>query len=452
MLPLALAVLVFAVLCLVLLPLVRGAADTPDASRFDQAVYRDQLRELDREIGRGTLTEAEAASARLEIQRRLLAAAGRAEAGPARLGRSPVLAGFVALAVTLGSISLYLTLGAPELPDMPIATRLPAAKPAHDGGMVQMAARLRQQLDAEPGNGGLWLMYAEAQADQGEWDAAAEAYDRAIALGQKSASVLTGYGEMLVLRAQGTVGPAARAAFTRALAEAPGNETARYYMALAVGQDGDAAKAIDLLQGLLADLPADSPMRAEIGSRIAEAAKASGLPVPPLASGKGPDPAAVAAAAQMPDSERQAMIQSMVDRLAERLQTTPDDLDGWLKLGRAYTVMHETDKANAAYDRAIALRPNDGAVMLQAAEGLLNGLAPTDTIPATTVALLRRIEAVSPGHVAVLWYLGLSSAQAGQPKAALDYWGRLLTKLPAEGDEAKTVKDAMAALKGTVSR
>ncbi len=448
MLPLVMAVIVFAVLVLVLVPLMRDGAAAPDSSRFDQAVYRDQLRELDRDIARGVLTDAEAASARLEIQRRLLATTTRKAAAPARLGKSPAMALIVTLIVVGGSIGLYMTLGAPELPDMPMVERLPNAAPkSGSNDVAEATARLRQRLDAEPANALGWLEYARIKADMDDWDAAADAYERAIALGQNAPSVMAGFGEMLVLRAQGTVVPAARDAFAAALARDPRNEAARYYTALAVGQDGDAAKAIDLLQGLLADLPGDSGMRADIGRRIAEAAKAAGLPVPPLAEGRGPDPAAVANAAQMTDNERQAMIQGMVTGLADRLERNPDDLDGWLRLGRAYAVMGDLDKAYRAYDRAMAMKPNDSAVMLQAAEGLLSHLGPTDEIPPRTVTLLHRIEDIAPGQVAVLWYLGLSAAHDGKGKDALEYWTRLLTKLPADGEEAKTVKQAMSAIK-----
>ena len=71
-LPLLLAALTFAALLPVLRPLLRGGTAGPGREAYDQAVYRDQLRELERDIERGLLTEAEAVSARLEIQRRLL--------------------------------------------------------------------------------------------------------------------------------------------------------------------------------------------------------------------------------------------------------------------------------------------------------------------------------------------------------------------------------------------
>jgi cytochrome c-type biogenesis protein CcmH len=59
--------------------------------------------------------------------------------------------------------------------------------------------------------------------------------------------------------------------------------------------------------------------------------------------------------ARMSPDERSEMIRSMVERLADRLEENPDDLEGWLRLARAYEVMGETDKANDARARADAL-------------------------------------------------------------------------------------------------
>jgi cytochrome c-type biogenesis protein CcmH len=54
----------------------------------------------------------------------------------------------------------------------------------------------------------------------------------------------------------------------------------------------------------------------------------------------------------MSPEERQAMIRSMVDRLAARLEQNPNDKDGWTRLARAYDVLGETEKAEAARARA----------------------------------------------------------------------------------------------------
>ena len=57
----------------------------------------------------------------------------------------------------------------------------------------------------------------------------------------------------------------------------------------------------------------------------------------------------------MSETDRSAFIASMVDRLATRLADEPDDLDGWLQLARAYTVLERDDDARNAYEQASGL-------------------------------------------------------------------------------------------------
>ena len=59
----------------------------------------------------------------------------------------------------------------------------------------------------------------------------------------------------------------------------------------------------------------------------------------------------MAAAKDMNEADRGAMIRGMVDRLASRLKQNGDDVEGWLRLVRAYMVMGDRDKAKSALDR-----------------------------------------------------------------------------------------------------
>jgi len=148
----------------------------------------------------------------------------------------------------------------------------------------------------------------------------------------------------------------------------------------------------------------------------------------------------------MPPADRQAMIHGMVERLATRLQSAPDDFDGWMRLGRSYAVLGERDKAADAYEHAAKLKPNETEPPLRAAEALLTGLKPSVPMPPRAVALLHKVEAASPDQPAVLWYLGLFAAQERRRDTARHYWTRLLGQLPANSEEATTVKAALDAL------
>lgn len=464
MLIVLLACLGFAAPVALVLPLLCRSRAILDRGHFDRVVYRDQLRELDRDLARGVLTEAEAASARLEIQRRLLAADGLAERSAAgRTGRSPALALGTMLFAGGGAVAVYALIGAPGIPDAPFASHAALAgetstapAPADAGGHTDLAAALDQlsaKLKADPSDVEGWLLYARTAGNLRRWDRAVDAYRHAMALGRVGSDVQAGYGETLVLQADGTVTPAAHDAFVAALKGDPKQDVSQYYLAIAAGQAGEPEKAIAVFQGLLASIPQDSPMRGEIGKRIGEAANAAGVPVPALAAGtpaeaEDPDSAAVAAVAGLPEGEQKTMIAGMVAKLAARLEVEPQDVDGWMRLGRAYVVMGDREKAGSAYQRAAGLRPGDADIRLQAAEALLSGLKPDDPLPGPAVALLRQVEVISPEEPAVLWYLGIVAARDARPLDAKQYWTRLLGRIPADGEDAKMVRGAMASLAG----
>jgi cytochrome c-type biogenesis protein CcmH len=456
-LPFLLALLAFLAVLPIVLPLLRGSRPVPARASFDQAVYRDQLRELDREIARGLLTETDAEAARLEIQRRLLAS-DQIPAKAAILSRSPIAAGLVFLVVAFGSVGGYLWLGAPTVPDEPFASRPATATTGNTerADLEEAAAKLEAKLRQNPSDASGWLLYGRSLATLQQWDKAADAFGHAIELGVSNVDVAADRAEMLVMAAGGTVTPAAEAAFNQVLKADPGNGLARFYLATAAAQAGEPLKAIAGWQALLADMPSDSPVREAVGQRIAEAAKAAGVPVPELAKGTapaqaeapapGPDAKAMADAAAMPDDQRQAMIRGMVEKLAAKQQADPGNLDGWLRLAQAYAVLHEPDKSAEAYDKALALKPDDVSIMLQAARAVLTDLKPPARIPPRAVALLKRVEATDPQPPMVLWYLGIAAAQDGHPEDARRNWGVLLAKLPADGEDAKLVQSALDAL------
>jgi len=270
---------------------------------------------------------------------------------------------------------------------------------------------------------------------------------------------MAGYGEMQVLAAGGIVSPAAHTAFTAVLAADPKNEVARYYLAVADAQSGDDRRAIERWLALAAELPEDSPMRDAIARGIAEAAKDSGIPAPALPKGSAPAPQQeaptarpgpnqdqMAAASQMSDAQRKQMIESMVAQLATQLQKQPDDLDGWLRLGRSYAVLGETDKSVAAFARAAALKPNDPEIKMQEFQAMIAKQQPNAPLPPSAVTLLHQLAAIAPDQPEVLWYLGVQAATSGKPNDARRDWTKLLGQLPADGDDAKLVKTALDAL------
>lgn len=356
-----LAALTAIVLFFLLRPLAGVSGFAPARQAFNATVYRDQLDEIDADRGRGLIGEAEAEAARLEVARRLLAADAEASAekNPDKGRRTARLALVgVALVLPLGVLSLYLTYGSPRLPDQPLVARL--QDPASEKNLGALVARVEARLRSHPEEGEGWDVIAPVYMSARRYGDAADAYGQAIRLLGPSATRLSGYGQALVLEKEGLVSEAARGSLERALALDATLVEPRILLAIAKEQDGNYAAAIDDWRGLVEREGADDRWRSMVRQRIAEAeAHLSGegpmpgpAPGPAPSAAPGPEAADVAAAQTMSAADRQAMIEGMVQRLATRLEQQSDDLAGWLRLVRAYTVLDRKDEAEKALARA----------------------------------------------------------------------------------------------------
>jgi cytochrome c-type biogenesis protein CcmH len=347
------------VLFFLLRPLVGGGGSMPARDAFNATVYRDQLEEIESDRTRGLLDEAEVEAARIEVARRLLAADTKAK-GEAACAKGVVRARLalvvVALALPLGVLGLYLLYGSPRLPDQPLAARL--QDPASEKNLGALVARVEARLRAHPEEGDGWEAIAPIYMSARRYGDAADAYGNAIRLLGSSAKRLSGYGQALVLEKGGLVTEAARGSLERALAVDATLVEPRILLAIAKEQDGNYATAIEDWRGLMNREGADERWRTMVRRRIADAqahlsgtlAAASDGQAP--MSAPGPSAADVAAAQSMSQADRQAMVAGMVQRLAARLEQKGDDLAGWLRLVRAYTVLDRKDEAEKALVRA----------------------------------------------------------------------------------------------------
>ena len=344
-------------------PLLRARAAAPAAADFDRAVYRDQLRELAQDRERGLINDGEAEAARREIERRLLQTAEAAPAAAPGGGWPRRLAlGLVVLLPPLAALGLYLHLGTPGLPGLPLAEREPGG-PAEVALLVE---RLQGRIEADPQDLESRLVLAQVFERSARFAEAADSYRGAIAEIEKRGPVpgalYAALGETLVAVAQGRVDREARLAFARAIEADPANSRARYYAGLAMAQDGRLDTALAVWQALAEDSPPASPWLPLLREQIARAAGELGVEPPAIAQPqapagappRGPSAAEVEAAQEMSPEDRQAFIRSMVAQLAARLEAEPADPDGWLRLARAQAVLGEADKARAALDAAEA--------------------------------------------------------------------------------------------------
>ncbi|WJY20897.1 c-type cytochrome biogenesis protein CcmI [Fontisubflavum oceani] len=201
--------------------------DTP-AAAYDLQVYRDQLKELDRDMARGVLSEAEATRAKAEVARRVLEAdralqaAGRQTESGGPRGKLVLALGLVAMVA--GSFGIYWQVGAPGYPDLPLALRVELVEQARaerpsqseveaeigvrptvdvDPEREALVAQLRTVMEQRPDDPEGMSLLAQNEAALGNFRAARLAQERLIDLlgANVTAQHHVDHAEMMVLAA-----------------------------------------------------------------------------------------------------------------------------------------------------------------------------------------------------------------------------------------------------------
>ncbi len=330
----------------------------------DLDFYRSQLAEVQQDIDRGLVAADDADATRAEIGRRLLASMDRGEPGPSSGGfQARRLMAVLAAVVFVPALALglYLHVGAPDQPDMPIAARDTA--PGFD--LASAIPKIEAHLAAVPTDGRGFQLIAPIYLRLGRYEDAARAYAASLRLLGEIPEGRAALGQAQMMVADGVVTAEARGNFEKALAENPKLPHARFFLAVAAEQDGNKDKARQLFEALQADSPAGAPWLDAVRQRLAEL---SGTPAPALAAppamGAPTGPAAAGIAA-LPPEQRIAAIRGMVDGLAARLAENGRDPEGWLRLIRAYTVLGDQDKAKTALADARKGLGGDAAALQQ---------------------------------------------------------------------------------------
>ncbi|WP_445682601.1 c-type cytochrome biogenesis protein CcmI [Radicibacter daui] len=433
------ALLMAAAVAALVWPLLRSPADNseagtaplPEAQEKAARIYRDQLAELARDVETGALSPEAAAPARAEIARRLLAL-DKAEAEPGaaagrpvrRLGRPArlVLALLLVFAIPAGALGLYWRVGSPAL----------------------VGVHVNRPVDAAG-----WAALGRQRFAAGDGAAAADALREALRLaGQETdtatADILRLKGELaeaLVMAAGGQVTEEAGMLLSQVAAQEPDDPRTRYYQALALEQQGKREAALAAWQSFLAISPPDAPWVDGVRQHIAAL---GGAETPDQAGMPSGDEAAAIAA--LPPEQQQARIEGMVAGLAQRLEAAPDDVDGWLRLGRAYRVLGRLEESATAFGRAASLKPEDDEIAALEAQSLVAAAPAGAPLPEAALVIYRRLLAREPKSGPALWYLGQAAADAGDVAAAQGYWQRLRDLLPEGSSDRGLIEQALTAL------
>jgi cytochrome c-type biogenesis protein CcmH len=370
-------------------PLIRRHDDTRRARGSVAEVLKAQIGEIEAQAATGALPPDEAQALKSDVRRRVLAEGSEAEPAARPLTERTLLIlalGLVAV-VVLAATGLYLKIGRPEATGRAQA-EAGALPPGHPNGEVAgMIGQLEARMKQAPGDAEGWRMLGWSYLQVGRNADAAQAYGRAAALDPHNGEYLSAEGEATVLAAQGQVTPAAEDIFRKAVSLDASDPRARYYLAIAKDQKGDAKGAMDDWIALLKSAAPGAPWAGEVRTFVekvaaerhvdltgrlppASAAVAQAAPSRPA---PGPTSDQVAAAGQMSAQDRQAMIQGMVEKQAAGLKANPRDREGWERLMRARMVLGQTNLAVQAYrdaSKAFAGSAADQAALRQTAAGL----------------------------------------------------------------------------------
>lgn len=261
----------------------------------------------------------------------------------------------------------------------------PVAQASSAAADPQSLAALEQRAQGAPTDAKAWQELGFAYFQEGRFDDAARAYDKATGIDPKQALLWSALGEARVMASAKDPMPAsALSAFERALALDAKDPRARYFLAVKKDLGGDHAGALADWLALLADTPADAPWRTDlvrtieqvgkinqvdVAPKIVAAQKDAPPPAAPMAARAIPGPSAqdLAAASAIPPSQQRDMAEGMVARLEARLKTQPRNVDGWVMLMRSRATLGQPEKAAQALRDAVAANPARAAELRQQA-------------------------------------------------------------------------------------
>ena len=406
---------------------------------------------LDEDHQTGQLSDSDFAATCLDIDRRLLGLSQQVAQASASSPKDQTLTRLavgLAIILPLGAALIYAALGRPDLRDNPLVDR--AAEIASRSetitatkkNLAQNLARAQAATVATPDDIESWLKLAEAAASVNDSATEIRALRMARQLTNDDPSVLSLLAEALSRAADGQVTVPARDLIDTVLATDPDEPRALFLSGLAAFQDGDYQAAVTRWQRLLSISTADAPWLPIVRANIAQAAEAGGIALPPA---NGPDADSIAAAADMTAKDRQAMILSMVESLRDRLDETPDDTEGWLRLARAYDVLGDRAAAFTALARAADSAPDDASLAYQFLERTI-GIklsAAQLSMAQTVIARLAENDTSGPQY---LFFKGHIAKLSGDTDTARSVWTDLLGTMPAESEMAAALAAEIAKL------
>ena len=433
-------------------PLLRKTkAGGVSSERLNTDIHRDQLLALESDLARSVISQQDFEATRDELQLRLLDDTESFDALPQSSSNIFWTARRTALVIGLSipvmALGIYMLLGTPAAIDPVMAAKV------DDQQIKQMVDTLAAKLKANPDNPKGWAMLARSYKVMGRFDEAEQAFVKAGSLVNTEPDLLVDFADLLAVRADNNIEGKPLELINKALAINPKHPMGLMMSGVAAYRRSDLKLAISQWEKLLLELEPGSPDAQQVEADINNARTKAGMPVLENSSsvqnseaGKLPPVPAGAAAGMTPE-----MINQMVERLASRLKEDPSDLEGWIKLARAYKTQGRLPEAEQAFIKAGKLVDTNADLLTQYAD--LLATRANGNLKDRPAQLVNKALLLDPQHPIALMMAGQAAYQSADYKKAISHWEKVLTVLPPNSPDVEPVKseilDAKAKLTGS---
>ncbi|MBC6961737.1 MAG: c-type cytochrome biogenesis protein CcmI, partial [Nitrosomonas sp.] len=143
-------------------------------------------------------------------------------------------------------------------------------------------------------------------------------------------------------------------------------------------------------------------------------------------------------------------ISSMVESLAARLRENPEDIEGWVMLGRSYAIMERFDDASATYAKLVQMVPDNPQFLSDYADML--AMINNGSLLGKPAEMITRALAIDPNFPKALALAGTLEFEQDKFDQAIVYWERLLSAIPADSRLHKSVSDSIVQAKSLAMR
>lgn len=157
-------------------------------------------------------------------------------------------------------------------------------------------------------------------------------------------------------------------------------------------------------------------------------------------------PGETGTASKPPPASQQEQINAMVDSLAQKLKQNPDDAEGWAMLGRSYNAMRRYSEAADAYERAVALQPNNPQVLTDYADilAMKNGR----NMLGEPEKYIQQALQIDPNNMKAIALMGTAHFQRKNYPAAIESWQKILNMVPPDSPIAASIKANISQAQG----